>query len=214
VWWPRCIEVNRKRLFAQNHIQLNSIASGPSIDESFFSASSAEIGRLRPGHRNFRVDGRGVIFSGRTREPICGGLTRPHSARLSGGRLWVANSGYGQLGYVIDGRFEVFATLPGWTRGLCIKGDIAFAATSRVIPEYARYAPGLDVRASRCAVHAVSLKSGRVLGAMECPDGNQVFAIDWIAGGQTRGFPFTPGARRRKQELALFYSYLIETNHG
>ena len=223
VWWPRCIERDGDPVVGQNHIQLNSIAAGKTIRNSFFSASSAEISRLRPGHLNYPVNGRGVIFSGRTREPICTGLTRPHSARLEpekgtssrgttgkGRRLWVANSGYGELGYVDGGKLEVIARLPGWTRGLCIIGDIAMVGTSRVIPRFARYAPGLNVALSRCAIHAVSLSSGKVLAKMEWPHGNQVFALDWMDAKHTEGFVFEAGTRNRKKETAFFYTQYSE----
>ena len=207
-WWPRCVERNGRPDFSQNYIQLNSIAAGASLRQSYFSASSAAIGRRRPGDLNYPVDRRGVIFSGRTREPICTGLTRPHSARLSGGRVWVANSGYGELGFVSKGRLEVLARLPGWTRGLSIIGDVAFVATSRVIPRYARYAPGVDQRASVCAVHAVSCTSGRLLGSFEWPSGNQVFAVDWIESRQSLGFAFNARGRKRTSETAFFYTWL------
>jgi uncharacterized protein (TIGR03032 family) len=206
-WWPRSVEIGGRPAFDRNYIQLNSIAAGGTLRESFFSASSAAIGRLRPGHLNFPVDGRGVIFSGRTREPVCTGLTRPHSARLRGGSIWVANSGYGEVGIVRGGRFETVARLPGWTRGLCLARDVAFVGTSRVIPRYARYAPGLEISASRCGVHAVSCRTGEVLGKMEWPLGNQIFAIDWIGRGAASGFPFEARGRRQKQETAFFYSY-------
>jgi hypothetical protein len=166
------------------------------------------MGRLRPGDLSYPVDRRGVIFSGRTREPMCTGLTRPHSARLSGGRVWVTNSGYGELGFASGGRLKVVARLPGWTRGLCIVGDVAFVATSRIIPRYARYAPGVDPTASVCAVHAVSCTSGRLLGSLQWPSGNQVFAVDWIDARQSLGFPFSVRARKRSRETAFFYTYL------
>ncbi|MGH9372171.1 MAG: DUF4915 domain-containing protein, partial [Vicinamibacterales bacterium] len=98
VWWPRCIETRRGPVFGRNHLQLNSIAAGTDLAASFFSASSDVMTSRRPGHRNYPVDRRGVVFSGATREPIARGLTRPHSARLHRRRLWVANSGYGELG--------------------------------------------------------------------------------------------------------------------
>jgi uncharacterized protein (TIGR03032 family) len=208
VWWPRCVDSDGGGAFGLNHIQLNSIAAGKSVDHSFFSASSGCVGRLRPGHLNYPVDGRGVIFSGRTREPICTGLTRPHSARMKGREIWVANSGYGELGFVRDGRFEVVSRLPGWTRGISIRADVAFVATSRVIPKFARYAPGLDIASSLCAVHAVCTRTGKVLGSLEWPFGNQVFAIDWMSNQETQGFPFGVRSRTRKQELALFYTFL------
>ena len=207
VWWPECIESDGVPDFSKNYIQLNSIAAGKGLRDSFYSASASSMGRARPGHLNFRVDGRGVIFSGRTREPICTGLTRPHSARLSDGAIWVANSGYGEIGFVRDRRLEVVRRLPGWTRGLCLVGDIVFAGTSRVIPRYANYAPGLDVSRSRCGIHAVSRKTGAHLGSIEWPMGNQVFAIDWISSTVASGFPFQAPFRKTKQEIALFYSY-------
>jgi hypothetical protein len=120
----------------------------------------------------------------------------------------VANSGYGEVGVVADGRLDVAARLPGWTRGLCLVDGVAFVGTSRVIPRYRRYAPGLDVDASTCGVHAVSVASGRVLGSLEWPAGNQVFAIDWIARGRSAGFPFDARTRRHARERAFFYSYL------
>src|SRR5439155_13328738 len=98
VWWPRCVESPAGRRHDRNYLQLNSIAAGPRLASSFFSASTDTPSARRPGHRNFAVDGRGVIFSGATREPIARGLTRPHSARLHRGRLWVCNSGYGEVG--------------------------------------------------------------------------------------------------------------------
>ena len=209
VWWPRCIERAGKPVRDRNHIQLNSIALGSSIRESFFSASSTSVSRLRPGHLNYPVDRRGVIFSGRTREPVCTGLTRPHSARRSGERLWVANSGYGELGFVSRGALEVVSRFPGWTRGLCLVGDIAFVATSRVIPRYAGYAPGLDVANSRCAVHAVSVSSGRVLGSLDWPYGSQVFAIDWMENQKGSGLPFPIGPRRSRRETEFFQTFRI-----
>lgn len=208
VFWPRCIERAGRPQFDQNYIQLNSIAAGATIRQSFFSASADAITERRPGHRDFPVDGRGVIFSGATREPIARGLTRPHSARLHRRKLWVANSGYGEIGTIVDGRFERVAALPGWTRGLTFAKGIAFAATSRVIPRFRRYAPGLDVDNSRCAVHAIDARTGNVLGSLTWPDGNQVFAIDWAPRHLVSGFPFSTRARgdgaRARQ---LFYAF-------
>jgi uncharacterized protein (TIGR03032 family) len=208
VWWPHCIEVNGTPVFTRNHIQLNSIAAGKTLAQSFFSASSDQIGRLRPGHLNYPVDGRGVIFSGSTREPICTGLTRPHSARLRGREIWVDNSGYGEVGFVEKGRLQVVRKMPGWTRGLCLIGDIAFVGTSRIIPKYARYAPGLNASSSVCGIHAVSCKTGALLGSLEWPYGNQIFSIDWIQSSVTPGFPFAVPFRKEKRETGLFYSYL------
>jgi uncharacterized protein (TIGR03032 family) len=187
---------------------LNSIAAGPTVKQSYFSASTDRMSTRRPGMKNFPVDGRGVIFSGRTREVFCRGLTRPHSARLQGGKVWVDNSGYGELGFADNGQFRPVVKLPGWTRGLCFHKGIAFVGTSRVIPRFRQYAPGLDVDSSICGIHAVEVKSGKVIGSLTWPAGNQIFAIDWIAHRAATGFPFAGGARRAAKEKALFYCYV------
>lgn len=208
VWWPRCIETSSGPVFGQNHLQLNSIAAGRDLQTSYFSASADKLSARRPGHRNFPVDRRGVIFSGATREPLAWGLTRPHSARLHADQVWVANSGYGELGYADDGRFVPIIRLPGWTRGLCFHEQIAFVGTSRVIPRFHQYAPGLDVDASQCGLHAIDMRSGQVLGSLIWPYGNQIFAIDWLPSQIASGFPFVAGAKRAiTREKILFYAF-------
>jgi uncharacterized protein (TIGR03032 family) len=208
VWWPRCVEVDGQPVFGRNHIQLNSIAAGRSVGSSYFTASAAALGTRRPGHVDFAVDRRGVVFSGRTREPIARGLTRPHSARLHGGRLWVDDSGYGTLSRVDGGTCSAVARLPGWTRGLCFHGDIAFVGTSRVIPRFRRYAPGLDDRDSTCGVHAVDTRSGAVLASLRWPRGNQIFALELIPRATTWGFPFVAGRRTASSSARrLFFAF-------
>lgn len=210
VWWPHCIETERGPVFGQNHLQLNSIAAGENLETSFFSASAEKLSARRPGHKNFPVDRRGVIFAGATREPVARGLTRPHSARLHNGQVWVDNSGYGELGFAENGGFIPVVRLPGWTRGLCFHGHIAFVGTSRVIPRFRQYAPGLDVESSRCGVHAVDTRSGGVLGSLFWPSGNQIFAVDWIPGTLSTGFPFAVGAKTTSTRTKTFF-YAAQT---
>jgi uncharacterized protein (TIGR03032 family) len=203
VWWPRSIDSTRGPRLDKNYLQLNSIAPGPTLEGSYFTASTASPSRRRPGHLNFPVDRRGVVFSGATREVVGRGLTRPHSARLRGQEVWVDNSGYGELGRVIAGRFEPVLKLRGWTRGLYFSGELAFVGTSRVIPRYRHYAPGLDPELCETGVHAVHLGSGRVLGSLLWPSGNQIFAIEGVDRRLTPGFPFIQqrAAQRRNREL-------------
>jgi uncharacterized protein (TIGR03032 family) len=205
VWWPRCIDTPSRPRFDRNYLQVNSIAAGPSLQRSFFSASTAAPGRYRPGHPKFPVDRRGVIFSGATREVVATGLTRPHSARLRGRQLWVDNSGYGEVGPIVDGRLEPLTRLPGWTRGLYFHGNRAVVATSRVIPRFRQYAPGLEPDRCETGVHVLDLDSGHALASMVWPNGNQIFAIEGIGRHLTAGFPFTPRrAGSAKATIHLF----------
>ena len=213
VWWPRCIERSSRPSVHRNHLQLNSIAAGSTLRSSFFSASTDRMGRFKPGDLRFEVDRRGVIFSGATREPVIRGLTRPHSARLHKGKLWVANSGYGELRLcdLQTSSTRVAAVLPGWTRGLSLLGNTAFVATSRVLPRFKHYAPGLHADRAVCGVHAVNLKTGSIEGGLIWPDGNQVFAVDWMPAGRTQGFPFLVGRQRfGESERDLYYTYTFD----
>jgi uncharacterized protein (TIGR03032 family) len=209
-WWPLCMDVSGTPHTGRNEIQLNSIAAGATLEESYFSASGTKAEATPPGHPDYPVDGRGVIFSGKTREPFVRGLTRPHSARLHGGTLWADNSGYGTLVAARpDGTSSVVARLPGWTRGLAFAGDVAFVGTSRVIPRFRQYAPGLDTEASVCAVHAVDTRTGKILGSLTFPFGNQVFAIEAVPSEWSGGFPFRHPDRRHDDERQVFYAYDI-----
>lgn len=200
VWWPKAIELKGRPVFTRNHLQLNSIAAGATLARSYFSASAAAIQDRVPGDPKFPVDGLGVVFSGSTRKPAAGGLTRPHSARLRGGELWVDNSGYGEVGRVKGGRFHPLLKLEGWTRGLCFVRDVMFVGFSKVLPRFHAYAPGLDHRKSRCGIAAVDPRTGRVLGRVLFPHGNQIFAIDWMKDAR---FPFDGKTDPR----GLFYGF-------
>ena len=207
VWWPRCIETPSGPLFSRNVLQLNSVAAGPDLASSFFTASTATPSSRRPGHRNFAVDRRGVLFSGATREPVAFGLTRPHSARFHRRRVWANDSGYGTVGPVEEGRLEPVARLPGWTRGLCFRGRVAFVGTSRVLPRFTGYAPGLEPERSVCGVHAIDTRDGRVLGSLLWPEGNQIFAVEWANASLASGLPFRGGGRRpSRRDRDLFYA--------
>ena len=210
IWWPRCVErPDGRPEVGANHIQLNSIAAGPSLEDSYFSASSSALSARRPGHRNYAVDGRGVLFSGRTREVAARGLTRPHSARFHAGRVWVNNSGYGQLGYIEDTRFHPQWELPGWTRGLCIHESekVAWVGISQVLPKFARYAPGLGGKSLKCGLVAVCLQSGRVLGGLDWPYGNQIFGIEWIDRQVAVGFAHGRIQASLDHHRETFYRY-------
>ncbi|HTA60977.1 MAG TPA: DUF4915 domain-containing protein [Bacteroidia bacterium] len=191
IWWPKCIEQKGKPDTSVNYIQLNSIAFGKDLKSSFFSASGTKIGSTLPGDLDYPVDKLGAIFSGKTREPIGFGLTRPHSARLHKGKIWVANSGYGEVGYFKNKQFVPVFKFNGWTRGLCFIDSILFVAISRVLPRFRHYAPGIKSKTQTCAVVAIDTIKKEKIGEIEFPYGNQIFAIDYFNSDKCEGFAFT-----------------------
>jgi len=200
-WWPPSIETEAGPRFDRNYLQCNSIAPGRSLRDSYFSTSAEYPGHRRPGHRNFPVDGRGVIFSGKDRRIIARGLTRPHSARQWQGKVWIDNSGYGEIGFAEEGRFRCVGRLPGWTRGLCFRGDVAFVGVSRILPRFFRYAPGLDPRRSCCGVFAMDIRNGDILGGITWPLGNQIFSVELLPEGWPVRLPLLKGQRNGESQL-------------
>ncbi|WP_189347540.1 MULTISPECIES: DUF4915 domain-containing protein [unclassified Mesorhizobium] len=208
VWWPSCIEGDAGADFGLNHLQLNGIAAGKSLAESCFTASKDDLVGARPGQIEFAVEGRGVIFSGATRLPMTRGLTRPHSPRFVSDALWVANSGFGSVvSCGQDGSVEIVARLRGWTRGLCAIGNLAIVGTSRIIPRFRAYAPGLEPDRCVCGLHAVDIKSGRVVASLVWPAGNQIFAIEAVPSRMIDRLPFDGFRRMPGAEQTLFYAW-------
>lgn len=207
VWWPKSVEDKNSILDSRaNYIQLNSIAAGKSIQESFFSASSTVKEKNRPGDVSYKVDKRGVIFSGKTREVFAKGLTRPHSARIYQGKLWVANSGYGEVGFIEKGKFNPVLKLPGWTRGLHFTQKSLFVGVSRIIPKFESYAPGVSKR-DNCGVFAFDAKTLIPKGSIIWPSGNQIFSIESIKREISDGFIFTDLKKTNSLQKGIFYCY-------
>ncbi len=207
-WWPKCVEEKTRRPNTRaNYIQLNSIAAGSSLENSYFSASGSTVSSVQPGHLNYPVDKKGVIFSGKTRDVSARGLTRPHSARLYKNKLWIANSGYGEFGYIEKEKFIPIIKLPGWTRGLFIHKDVAFVGVSRIIPRFKQYAPGIKNNKIICGVYAVSLKTNKIVGVVTWRYGNQIFGIDSMDAKTTGGFAYTKATPSSQSQKDFFYKY-------
>jgi len=191
VWRPAFLDDLGDAIFERNLIQLNSMAAGADIEHSYFTAFAT--GR---DHKSWKLNGgpvgQGVVLSGLTREPLVSGLTCPHSARLAGGRLWVCDSGRGTFGYVEDfvhhdhsrARYIEVGRVPGFARGLAVIDDVVLVGLSRVLSDYADYAPGIDPPTSTCGVWMYCAHTGRNLGWIEWPGGDQVYDIQFWGGGE------------------------------
>jgi uncharacterized protein (TIGR03032 family) len=122
------------------------------------------------GWRDRRADG-GVVVDVKSGEIVCDGLSMPHSPRLHNGRLYVLNSGTGELGSVDlpagggKGKFEPIVFCPGFLRGLTFSGRYAFVGLSK--PRYKRFEGlALDQRLAAvdsepwCGVQVIDLERG------------------------------------------------------
>ncbi len=132
----------------------------------------------------------GVVIDVESHEIVCGGMAMPHSPRWHEGRLWVENSGTGEL-WVIDpssGQADVVCGLPGYLRGLAFVGPYALVGLCKIREEH--IFGGLPVQdrwaALRCGVAVIDVRSGAHVGMFEFTAGCE----------ELYDVLFLPGARR------------------
>ena len=116
----------------------------------------------------------GVLYDVVAEEVVAEGLCMPHSPRRHDGRLWVLQSGLGELGLVDEatGRVEAVAQLPGFTRGMAIVDGFAFVGLSQ-IRESSTFGdlPIVHRLTERqCGVWVIDLASGEVAGFLRFDD--------------------------------------------
>ncbi len=120
-------------------------------------------------------------------EVVARGFAMPHSPRLHAGKLWLLDSGHGQLS-VVDpqtGQDESVARLPGYTRGLGFVGPYAFVGLSK-IRETSVFGgiPIAERRGElRCGVHVVDTRTGQEVASLDFHSGvDEIFAVEPLPG--------------------------------
>lgn len=161
VWKPSFISA----LAPEDRCHLNGLAM---VDGRPKYASAVCRSDVIDGWRDRRIDG-GVIIDIDTDEIVAEGLSMPHSPRWHDGKLWVLNSGSGELGWIDPAtrRFQPAAFCPGFLRGLAFHNGHALVTLSK--PRHGRFAGlALDDRLKEkdadawCGVQMVSLATGHV----------------------------------------------------
>lgn len=129
LWMPPFIS----KLIREDRCHLNGLAMEAGVARYVTAVSRSDT---IDGWRDRRANG-GIVIDVATGEMVIGGLSMPHSPRLHAGRLWVLNSGTGELGWVEPGgsaesaRFHALAFCPGFVRGLAFHGNHAFVGLSK-----------------------------------------------------------------------------------
>jgi uncharacterized protein (TIGR03032 family) len=122
-------------------------------------------------------------------EVVTRGLCMPHSPRSRDGRLWILESGTGQLVIVepAGGRREAVAELPGFARGLALAGQFAFIGLSKIRATSAMDGVPLAERRDRlkCGVAVVDLRDGRVIAFLEFQSAvEEIFDVQLLSGSR------------------------------
>ncbi len=161
IWKPEFIS----KLAPEDRCHLNGLAM---VDGEPKYVSAVCRSDVIDGWRDRRHDG-GVIIDIETNEIMAEGLSMPHSPRWFDGKLWVLNSGTGELGWINpeDKSFNPAAFFPGFLRGLAFHGQYAVTTLSK--PRYKRF-EGLELDNKMqekdadpwCGIQILNLQSGDV----------------------------------------------------
>jgi protein O-GlcNAc transferase len=111
-----------------------------------------------------------VVLDIQANSIVAQGLSMPHSPRWYGGKLWLLNSGTGELGHVdlSTGAFVPLLFCPGFVRGLSFHGSVAFVGLSKLRPTcftglaLERRLQSED-NVPHCGLMAIDLVAGKVL---------------------------------------------------
>lgn len=138
------------------------------------------------GWRPDKKDG-GAIIDVHTGAVVSSGLCMPHSPRVHGGRLWVLNSGRGELSEVDirSGELEAICEFPGYTRGMACFEDYAFVGLSRIRETnvFGGLPIGANPQSLRCGFGVVELSTGRTIATLSFLSGvDELFAVEVIPG--------------------------------
>jgi len=127
----------------------------------------------------------GVLIDLQSDEIMLGGMAMPHSPRWHDGKLWVLNSGTGELLQVdpVSGQDEVVCALPGYLRGLCFVGPYAVVGLSKIRERHIFGGLPIQERYDKllCAVAVVDTRSGGQVGLFEYTAGcEELYEVEFL----------------------------------
>jgi uncharacterized protein (TIGR03032 family) len=184
-WRPPFVSV----LAADDRCHLNGLAMASGLPR--YVTAMAETDTPQGWRANKVISG--CLIDVASGETIARGFAMPHSPRIHRGRVWMLNSGAGQL-VLVDptcGRVETVTALPGFTRGLALYDRFAFVGLSK-IRETATFSdmPIVERRLElKCGVGVVDLVTGRLVAHLEFITGvDELFDVQIVPGARCLAF--------------------------
>ena len=162
LWMPPFIT----KLAAEDRCHLNGLAL---VDGQPRYATAVSQSDIVDSWREKRQDS-GCILDIPANQVVATGLSMPHSPRWYRDRLWVLNSGHGELGWIDleQGQFQPLTFCPGYVRGLAFWGDYALVGLSK--PRDKTFQGlALDGRLqgaaveARCGLYVIDLRTGDII---------------------------------------------------
>jgi uncharacterized protein (TIGR03032 family) len=124
LWRPPFVS----RLAPEDRCHLNGMALADGKPRYVTMVADSDVA---DGWRDRRADG-GLLMDMASGEVLLRGLSMPHSPRVHDGRVWLINSGAGELGFfdAAAKKFEAITFCPGYARGLAFVGHYALVGLS------------------------------------------------------------------------------------
>lgn len=155
------------KLAAEDRCHLNGLALENGVARYTTAVSQSDV---VDGWREHRRDG-GCVMDMTTDQVIAAGLSMPHSPRVYRDKLWILNSGTGDLGFVdrSTGAFTPTTFCPGYPRGLAFHDQYAIVGLSK--PRQNKTFEGLALQENlatkkteaRCGLQIIDLQTGDVV---------------------------------------------------
>ena len=170
-------------LASEDRCHLNGLAV---VDGQPRYASALGETDVKDGWRKGKASG-GCLLDIPSGAVVARGLSMPHSPRWHDGRLWVLESGTGRL-VLVDartGKWQAVAEVPGFGRGLCFAGRLAFVGLSKIRKTSAMDGVPLVERRDqlKCSVAVMDLAAGRVVGLLDFQTAvEEVFDVQLLLG--------------------------------
>ncbi len=163
LWRPAFIS----DIASEDRCHLNGFATDKKGIRYFTAVAATDT---NSGWREHKKSG-GILFRYPDSEVVTAGLSMPHSPRLYRGKLWVLDSGKGEL-CVIDektGNRTIVERFPGFLRGLCFYDRYAFIGLSMI--RETRTFGDLEVEDKfsklECAIYCLDTITGKTIGAVK-----------------------------------------------
>jgi uncharacterized protein (TIGR03032 family) len=179
VWKPKFIS----ELAPEDRCHLNGLAMRDGRPKYMTALGTSDA----PGQWRENKAAGGVLMDIEADEILLGGLSMPHSPRWYDGRLWVLNSGAGEL-LVVEpesGQSTVVASLPGYLRGLAFVGPYALVGMSRIREKHIFGGLPIQQRCERlqCGVAVVDVRTGAQVGLFEFTAGcEELYDVQFLPG--------------------------------
>lgn len=130
----------------------------------------------------------GIVYDLLQDKILCDELSMPHSPRWHRDQLWALESGRGALVQIdtSTGKVHTVCQLPGFTRGLCFEGNLAFVGLSQLREEKAfTDIPITDSGQPRqSGVWVVDIDSGNTVALLQFEAKVQeIFAVEVVPAG-------------------------------